>query len=59
MKADLDSAQEQLTEASGAMDSIVREVESLEKDYTKQNVYPISARLILESPRESPSRNGS
>jgi hypothetical protein len=32
------SAQEQVDEAAAAMDTIIREVESLEKDHTKHKV---------------------
>jgi len=33
------SAQEQVDEASAAMDAIVKEVESLEQNHTKQKVH--------------------
>ena len=41
LTSDMTSAQEQVDEATAAMDAIIREVESLEKDHTKQKVYPL------------------
>jgi hypothetical protein len=40
LTGDMTSAQEQVDEASAAMDAIVKEVESLEQDHTKQKVPP-------------------
>jgi hypothetical protein len=38
LTGDMTSAQEQVDEASAAMDTIIREVETLEKDHTKHKV---------------------
>jgi hypothetical protein len=38
LASDMTCAQEQLDEASVAMDAILREVESLEQDHSKQKV---------------------
>jgi hypothetical protein len=40
LTGDMTSAQEQVDEASAAMDAIVKEVASLEQDHTKQKVPP-------------------
>jgi hypothetical protein len=45
LTCDMTSAQEELDAASAAMDAIVREIESLERDHSKQKVsliHPVS-----------------
>jgi hypothetical protein len=41
LTGDMASAQEQLDEASAAVDAVVSEIQSLEKEHSKQKVAPI------------------
>src|SRR5438046_4421514 len=45
LASDMTSAQEQVDEASAAVDAIVSEIQSIEKDHSKQKVIPIMSYL--------------